>query len=70
MRNGCWKKRGCSGDVERKKAKEKYRPHGNPHEIGTFMVGVIRFELTASWSRTKRATNLRYTPFSHYNLQH
>ena len=26
------------------------------------MVGVTGFEPTASWSRTKRATKLRYTP--------
>ncbi len=26
------------------------------------MVGVTRFELAAFWSRTKRATKLRYTP--------
>ena len=28
------------------------------------LVGVARLELAASWSRTKRATKLRYTPFS------
>ena len=27
-----------------------------------FLVGVGRLELPASWSRTKRATKLRYTP--------
>ncbi len=27
-----------------------------------FMVGVTRFELAASWSRTKRSTNLSHTP--------
>ncbi len=32
------------------------------------MVGVTGFEPTASWSRTKRATKLRYTPNS--NFQH
>ena len=26
------------------------------------MVGAVRFELTTSWSRTKRATKLRYAP--------
>ena len=26
------------------------------------MVGVAGFEPTASWTRTKRATKLRYTP--------
>ena len=30
----------------------------------SLVVGVARFELAASWSRTKRATKLRYTPFS------
>jgi hypothetical protein len=28
------------------------------------MVGERRFELPASWSRTKRATKLRYSPNS------
>ena len=27
-----------------------------------FLVGVARLELAASWSRTKHATKLRYTP--------
>ena len=27
-----------------------------------FVVGVARLELAASWSRTMRATKLRYTP--------
>ena len=27
-----------------------------------FIVGVARFELTISWSQTKRDTGLRYTP--------
>jgi hypothetical protein len=26
------------------------------------MVGAVRFELTTSWTRTKRATSLRYAP--------
>lgn len=26
------------------------------------MVGAARFELATSWSRTRRATELRYTP--------
>ena len=30
----------------------------------SLVVGVARLELAASWSRTKRATKLRYTPFS------
>ncbi len=29
------------------------------------MVGERRFELPASWSRTKRATKLRYSPIIH-----
>ena len=29
-----------------------------------FLVGVARLELAASWSRTMRATKLRYTPMS------
>ena len=33
-------------------------------EWASLVVGVARFELAASWSRTKRATKLRYTPFS------
>ena len=28
------------------------------------MVGTVRFELTTSWTRTKRATKLRYVPTS------
>ena len=27
------------------------------------LVGAARFELATSWSRTRRATELRYTPF-------
>ena len=30
------------------------------------MVGVAGFEPTASWTRTKRATKLRYTPLEKY----
>ena len=30
--------------------------------MGNDLVGVMRLELTASWSRTKHATKLRYTP--------
>jgi hypothetical protein len=26
------------------------------------VVGAVRFELTTSWTRTKRATSLRYAP--------
>ncbi len=26
------------------------------------LVGAVRFELTTSWTRTKRATSLRYAP--------
>ena len=31
-------------------------------EWASLVVGVARLELAASWSRTKRATKLRYTP--------
>jgi hypothetical protein len=31
-------------------------------KLGSFFVGVARFELTTSWSQTKRDTGLRYTP--------
>jgi hypothetical protein len=33
-----------------------------PNTITKKMVGERRFELPASWSRTKRATKLRYSP--------
>ena len=33
-----------------------------PKTIRKKMVGERRFELPASWSRTKRATKLRYSP--------
>ena len=33
------------------------------------MVGAARFELAASWSRTRRATELRYTPKPKYGIQ-
>ncbi len=32
------------------------------------MVGERRFELPTSWSRTKRATRLRYSPNPKYRL--
>ena len=32
------------------------------------MVGAVRFELTTSWSRTKRATKLRYAP-THFSIK-
>ena len=35
--------------------------------LASFVVGVARFELAASWSRTKRATKLRYTPENDYD---
>ncbi len=31
-------------------------------EFDLLFVGVARFELTTSWSQTKRDTGLRYTP--------
>ena len=37
------------------------RTRQNPPVKGGFLVEVTRFELTTSWSRTKRATKLRYT---------
>jgi hypothetical protein len=33
------------------------------------MVGERRFELPASWSRTKRATKLRYSPIKFYKYK-
>ena len=33
-----------------------------PKIIGLKLVGVERFELPTSWSQTRRATRLRYTP--------
>ena len=33
-----------------------------PKTIENKLVGERRFELPASWSRTKRATRLRYSP--------
>jgi hypothetical protein len=33
------------------------------------MVGERRFELPASWSRTKRATKLRYSPIRLYKYK-
>ena len=33
-----------------------------PKSIGYELVGVERFELPTSWSQTRRATRLRYTP--------
>ena len=33
-----------------------------PNIINKQMVGERRFELPTSWSRTKRATKLRYSP--------
>ena len=33
-----------------------------PKTIENKMVGERRFELPTSWSRTKRATKLRYSP--------
>ena len=35
---------------------------GLPHITGLELVGVERFELPTSWSQTRRATRLRYTP--------
>ena len=32
--------------------------------VGQILVGVERFELPTSWSQTRRATRLRYTPKS------
>ncbi len=42
-----------------------YGHHSNrayPESIGHELVGVERFELPTSWSQTRRATRLRYTP--------
>jgi hypothetical protein len=38
----------------------------------TFLVGARGFEPPASWSRTKRATKLRYAPFLYhdYSIEH
>ena len=53
-----------------READEKARLNGHAFNkkgvpIGTSfrLVGVARLELAASWSRTMRATKLRYTPF-------
>ena len=35
---------------------------GLPQITGLELVGVERFELPTSWSQTRRATRLRYTP--------
>ena len=37
---------------------------GNPLQIPVFLVEVQGFEPWAFWSRTKRATKLRYTSWS------
>jgi hypothetical protein len=40
-----------------------------PLNIKGRMVGERRFELPASWSRTKRATKLRYSPIFLFRLK-
>ena len=40
-----------------------YKSTGHRVMSCAFMVGVRRFELPASWSRTKRSTKLSHTPF-------
>ena len=40
-----------------------------PLNIKGRMVGERRFELPASWSRTKRATKLRYSPIKFYKYK-
>ena len=58
-----------------READEKARLNGHAFNkkgvpIGTSfrLVGVARLELAASWSRTMRATKLRYTPIDSWQL--
>ena len=63
-----WGNRRFLPHVERPKGAD-FPPQRTPSKIkdqskdwSFILVGVRRLELLASWSRTKRATKLRYTP--------
>lgn len=46
-----------------------YSNRAYPKSIGRKLVGVERFELPTSWSQTRRATKLRYTPVERRNMR-
>ena len=43
--------------------KKRQKKNRKPFGFRLFLVEVVGFEPTAFWSRTKRATRLRYTSF-------